>query len=183
MFYGLPRKYLVHGFTCTMARKFVFEYATINDIAMPLSWVDNEKAGIDWIQAFMKSNQDLSLRKPQNTSLYRLTVFKKSAVMEFFDNMQHLLKNNSLSPCDIYNLDETGITTVLQSPKVISSKGRRTVSQVASVERGSLVTMVGIVNASGNALPPVYVFPRIKYKEHFVNGSPNGCLGITDKSG
>lgn len=54
---------------------------------------------------------------------------------------------------------------------------------MASAERGSLVTMVGIVNASGNALPPVYVFPRIKYKEHFVNGGPNGCLGITEKSG
>lgn len=110
---------LQHGFTNTMARKFVFEYATINAIAMPLSWVDNQKAGIDWIQAFMKRNQDLSLRKPENTSLYRLTAFKKTAVMEFFDNMQHLLKNNSFAPCDIYNLDETGITTVLQSPKVI----------------------------------------------------------------
>lgn len=56
-------------------------------------------------------------------------------------------------------------------------------SQVASAERGSLVTMVGIVNAAGNALPPVYVFPRIRYKEHFVNGGPNGCIGIAEKSG
>lgn len=47
---------LQHGFSYTMARRFVFEYATINNIKMPPTWVENEIAGIDWVQGFMKRN-------------------------------------------------------------------------------------------------------------------------------
>ncbi|XP_073821485.1 uncharacterized protein [Musca autumnalis] len=174
---------LQHGFTYVNARRFVYQYAITNEIGIPRSWTVNEMAGVDWVQGFMKRNHELSLRKPQNCSINRLTAFNKTAVVEFFDNAQKVLLKYSLAPCDIYNLDETGISTVLQTPKVISTKGQRTVSQVVSAERGPLVTMVGIVSASGNALPPVYVFPRVRYNDHFVNGGPNGCIGLADKSG
>lgn len=52
-----------------------------------------------------------------------------------------------------------------------------------SAERGSLVTLVGIINASGNRLPPVYVFPRQRYKSEFINGCVPGSLGLISKSG
>lgn len=40
---------LHHGFTYSMARKFGYEYATINNINIPTTWLDNETAGEDWI--------------------------------------------------------------------------------------------------------------------------------------
>lgn len=109
---------LQHGFTYALARKFVFDYTVLNDITMPPSWITNQAAGVDWLQGFMKRNKDLSLRKPENTSLARLTSFTKAAVMEFYDNVRDMCQKISFSPANIYNLDETGITTVLPSPKV-----------------------------------------------------------------
>ncbi|XP_018572510.1 uncharacterized protein LOC108911918 [Anoplophora glabripennis] len=79
--------------------------------------------------------------------------------------------------------DETGITTVLPSPKVITEKGKKQVGQIVSSERGQLVTFTGIITATGNALPPVYVFPRVHAKDHFVNGGPVGAVGLAHKSG
>lgn len=67
--------------------------------------------------------------------------------------------------------------------KVISSKGIKQVGQVTSRERGELVTMCGIVSASGVALPPVYVFSRKNYKDIFLTAAPEGSLGLASESG
>lgn len=47
-------------------------------------------------------------------------------------------------------------------PKVISEKGVKHVGQVTSRERGELVTLCGIISASGVALPPSHGFPEEK---------------------
>ena len=83
----------------------------------------------------------------------------------------------------ILNLDESGLTTVQKVPKVISVKGVKQVGQVTSRERGELVTLCGVVSASGTALPPVMVFPRKNYKDIFMTGAPEGALGLVASSG
>uniref|UniRef100_A0A336M0E1 CSON006862 protein n=1 Tax=Culicoides sonorensis TaxID=179676 RepID=A0A336M0E1_CULSO len=45
------------------------------------------------------------------------------------------------------------------------------------------VTFCAIVSATGHALPPVYVFPRVKFKAAFLNGAPLGSVGLAHKSG
>lgn len=39
------------------------------------------------------------------------------------------------------------------------------------------------VNGTGNAIPPMFVFPRMKFHNHFLRGGPAGCVGIANKSG
>lgn len=65
--------------------------------------------------------------------------------------------------------------------KVISTSGKKQVAQVASAERGELVTFVGIVNAVGRSLPPVYVFPR--NLNDFLIGARLSSLALGNKSG
>src|SRR5699024_2830770 len=65
---------------------------------------------------------------------------------------------------------------------IVSTTGKRQVSQIASTERGELVTFVGIVNAAGRALPPCYVFPRIRVND-FLIGAPNDSMALGNNSG
>lgn len=42
------------------------------------------------------------------------------------------------------------------------------VGQIVSAERGELVTFVGILNAVGDSIPPVFIFPLVRYKDAFL---------------
>ena len=86
-------------------------------------------------------------------------------------------------PHSIYNVDETGLTTVHKPPKVIASTGEKQVGQITSAERGTLVTVVGTINAIGNSIPPFVIFPRVHYKENMVKGAPPGTVGVSHVSG
>ena len=87
------------------------------------------------------------------------------------------------SPQEIYNLDETGVTTVQKPGKVISSLGKKQVGVSTSQERGELVTLCCAVNASGSHIPPFFIFPRVRMKDCFLNGAPPGSHGIAASSG
>ena len=87
------------------------------------------------------------------------------------------------APHSIFNFDESGITTVHAVPKVLAAKGTKQVGQITATERGALVTVGCCVNAAGCAIPPVMVFLRVNFKEHFLIGAPAGTLGLAAQSG
>ncbi|XP_050506271.1 uncharacterized protein LOC126884395 [Diabrotica virgifera virgifera] len=43
--------------------------------------------------------------------------------------------------------------------------------------------MIGCVNAAGQTIPPLFIFPRVHYKDHMTNGGPPGCIGAANPSG
>lgn len=71
---------------------------------------------------FRKRNTNISLRKPENTSVARSFSFNKTVVSEFYENLEDLLKRYNFTADRIVNFDETGITTVLTTPKVLTDK-------------------------------------------------------------
>jgi DDE superfamily endonuclease/helix-turn-helix, Psq domain len=172
-----------HGLTIDNTRKLAYEYAVFCQRKVPNSWKVNEKAGIDWLQSFRKRHLSLSLRKPENTSLARAISFNRANVSMFFDNLMLLRTAYNYEADDIINLDETALSTVVASPKVLAPRGTKQVGQVVSGERGDTVTLCSIVTAAGRALPPVFVFPRVKFQTHFLNGAPPSSLGLAAKSG
>lgn len=86
-------------------------------------------------------------------------------------------------PTDIYNLDETGLTTVQVPCKVVSTKGKKQVGATASQERGELSTLCCAASANGGFIPPFMIFPRVNMKQCFLNGTSPGTKGIATKSG
>jgi hypothetical protein len=72
--YGLRKK---------EARKLAFQYGKENGVAMPDSWVKNKCVGNMWLRGLRKHHESLCLRKPEATSLTRLTSFN---VKVFFEN-------------------------------------------------------------------------------------------------
>lgn len=174
---------IFYGLTYEGTRKLAFQYAVRLGKNYPLSWNKNEMAGKDWMHSFMRRHCTLSHRKPENTSMARASAFNQANVDLFFNNYSEVQSRYHFQPNNIYNIDETGIQTVVQAPKVIAEKGSKGVGQSVSAERGSLVTMCGIISASGNTIPPVYIFPRIRMKEQFMYGAVTGAIGFAGQSG
>lgn len=174
---------MFYGLTYRCARTLAFEYASKINKNYPQTWNEKKMAGVEWMRSFMKRHPRLSYRKPENTSIARATSFNKSNVDHFFKNYAEVQTKYNFTAHRIWNTDETGITTVLQAPKVIAETGTKGVGQCVSAERGVLVTMCGTVSASGNSIPPLYIFPRIRMKESFLYGAVPGSVGFAEKSG
>ncbi|XP_065642504.1 uncharacterized protein LOC136074131 [Hydra vulgaris] len=83
----------------------------------------------------------------------------------------------------IWNVDETGVSTVVKPYKNVAVKGKRNVGAMTSVERGTNVTIVTVVPTSGNRVPPIFVLPRKNFKDYCVNNGPPDCIGVGFGSG
>ena len=83
----------------------------------------------------------------------------------------------------IYSMDETGVTTVQTPKQIVTQMEKKQVGSVTSGERGELVMVVCAVNATGSTIPPMFIFPRVKYHEHFIRGAPTGSIVTATKSG
>lgn len=166
-------------------RELAYEMAKINKIKTPDSWEDKKRAGIDWMQGFLKRHPQISIRQPEGCSISRATSFNRHNVSIFFENLAEIYRRSDkfADGCRIFNLDETATTTVQKPKKVLAPRGQKQVSQCTSGERGTLVTTCCIISASGNSLPPVMVFPRKHFKTHMINGAPIGTLGLVSTTG
>ena len=87
------------------------------------------------------------------------------------------------TPNDIWNVDETGVSTVQKPNKVVALKGVKQVGSITSSERGQMIMICSAGNATGNFVPPMLLFPRKKFKNHFIRDGPNGCVGAATSSG
>lgn len=171
------------GLTTTELRRLAFQLAEKNQLPHNFNR-ESESAGLDWLKGFLKRHKNLSLRSPEPTSAARAMGFNKVAVDKFFDLLTTLTDKYSFRPTRIYNVDETGLTTVPKShSKVIAMKGRRQVGTLSSGERGQLVTSVLSFSAAGNYVPPFLIFPRVRMKAELLDGTPAETAAACHPSG
>lgn len=54
---------------------------------------------------------------------------------------------------------------------------------MTSGERGQNVTLIASINAIGNHIPPMMIFPKVNFKPHLIKGGPIGTIGGANPSG
>ena len=174
MFYGLP----VVEFL-----KLVYSYAiAVGSKVIPEAWEREQSAPRDWYYGFMKRHPTLTLKTPEGMSIARITAFNKTNVELFFNVYTEAVEKYNFAPDRIFNLDESSLTTVMKPVKVLCEKGKPVASQI-SRERGASMTFVGIVNAAGSFIPPVFIIPRKRWNDAFMRGTIHGSKGLLHQNG
>ena len=153
------------------------------EIQMPEPWSDKLMAGSDWFTSFLKRNQDLSIRTPEATSLARASSFNEINVSTFFNKLKEIYERKNFTAADVWNFDETGVTTVQKPVHVAAPRGSKQVGKMTSGQRGTLVTVGVAGSAIGNSIPPIIVFPRVNFKDHFIREAPSGSVKVANSSG
>lgn len=174
-----------YGLTQKEFRRVAYKFAVARKKTVSSLWIEEEMAGTQWLRHFRKRHaKKLSLRKPEPTSLSRATSFNRTNVSQFF---QHLMtaydRYGPFLPQNIYNLDETGLTTVQVPDRILAVRGEKQVGKITSAERGQLVTAIVAINAVGLTVPPLLIFPRVKAKPFMLMDAPPGSVLSANPSG
>ncbi|KAB0805366.1 hypothetical protein PPYR_02336 [Photinus pyralis] len=91
-----------------------------------------------------------------------------SNISNITPNKENILDNR------IYNVDETGISTV---PKETSKRlGVKQFGIISSWERRKNITVIAAFSASGNYIPPLFVFPRKRMSPYLQKNGPSGAI-------
>ena len=127
----------------------------------------------------------LSLRKGDRTAAIRIDAMKnQSSLDNHFIELNHILDDNQLkdNPSQIYNMDETGVPLDHRTPRVLNTKGQKKV-RYCSTGNKSQITVVGCINATGQALPPFIVFNAKNLNLQWTTGEVPGAIHGLSESG
>ena len=173
------------GLTLTDIRRLVYDYCEKNKIKNNFN--DSQQiAGEDWAKSFLARHPMLSVRKPEPVSIFRASGFNKEKVKRFYDVLESILFKDdvpSVPPENIFNMDESGYTVCHKPQSIVGKKGKKAVGTLSSAERGKTVTTVCCVSACGVFIPPMLIFPRVRFKPELTDKAPIGTIGGASKTG
>jgi len=75
----------------------------------------------------------------------------------------------------MYNIDETGESTVVQSSNIVAESGTKQVGV-----QGTMITLCMIINSVGNTVPPAFILPRARLHDSLMLGVPPGSMGLVN---
>lgn len=165
---------IFYGITPTDLRRLAFDVAEKIGLKHNFNQ-DSKMAGLDWLRGFIKRHK-ISLRAPEATSLNRATAFNKEEVTSFYDNLDTVMSKHKFPPNRIYNMDETGISTVQKPGKILAPQGQKQVGGMTSWERGKNITVICAISASGNYIPPMFIYPRKRMTPLLERDGPAGAI-------
>ncbi|KAB0804493.1 hypothetical protein PPYR_01463 [Photinus pyralis] len=165
-------------------RRIAYEYAAQIGIKHRFN-NETKKAGYDWLNAFLRRNPDISVRKSEGVSIARSQAMNRQEVEAYFELLRTTLEEHNLfdKPGHIYNMDESGLQLNSRPGHVLAAKGSKAVSTVTSTERGETITVIGCCNAEGTVLPPACIMKGKNKKPEFTdNMAPGSILYMSQKS-
>ena len=102
-----------------------------------------EEAGREWLGCFMTHHSnELSLRTLEATSAAKARAFNEVSVAAFYNILEREQNDKMYTTYIIFNVDETGISTVPNRPtRIIAKREKKQIGSLSPAERGQLVTV------------------------------------------
>ena len=175
-------QFQLSGFPLTIARvcQLAYQYAHVNN----LEGFSEEKqsAGRKWLRGFLNRHPNITLKKARNLSIARAMGANPKVIGDWFKLFSEVTKKCGItSPIQIWSGDETGVQNVPKEIKVLGIKNVRTFQQVSS-EQGETSTILSIVNAVGNVVPPMVIHKGQRVQDSWKIKAPgNISLSATTK--
>lgn len=171
------------GFTMKDLKRLVYDIADRNNLKHEFN-TETKMAGKRWIKGFLSRNPRISLRIPENTSYARAQAFNKNNIKSYFSALDIVLREHNFSSENIFNVDESGLSTVQKKPsKIFATRGRKQVGTLSSAERGKHLTVVCAMNAIGTFIPPIFIFSRKRFKNELMDNAPPGSRAFCQEKG
>ena len=140
-----------------------------------------EKISDGWFRRFLERKPKLSLRRGDATANVRMEALDIETKNEYFKSLEETLKEHDLinSPGQIYNVDETGVPLDHKPPNVVARRGQKKVRYRVSGNKKQ-ITVVGCINAAGQAIPPFVIFDAKCLNHDWTDGEvPGTTYGLS----
>lgn len=185
--FGLKCMNHYYGISVNELKELAYQFAKKLTLPYPRSWEVNKKAGQKWFNLFMKRHPELALkfRIPGQTSSERIRTFCKDNVAKFFDNLKRLIDQHHFNSSSIYNMNETGFSTVpAEIGKAIASRHIKKIGKLDASEHANMATMAFTICANGKSIPPFFLFPRKHMQSTFLDSDVlDGTVAYANDSG
>ena len=120
------------GLTGSDVRKLAYQLAVDNNLDHKFN-NDKKAAGYKWLLCFLQRHPEISVRKPEATSMSRAIGFNRGQVDRFFSILKDKLNiNNSFAAHSIWNVDGSGLTTVHTPGKILAKCSQKQVGKITS---------------------------------------------------
>ncbi len=173
------------GLTVSDIQMLAYQMAVRNEIPHRFN-NETEMAGRRWVKGFLSraAGSGLSIRQPECLSMNRFRSFTKENCDKFFEILAEIVETHHLDGSRIYNMDESGFSTVQKKgDKVISTRGKRRVLTISSGEKGRNTTVVCCVNAVGDwHVKPFIIFKGTRISRDHAIGLMEGRFSDSDLS-
>ena len=114
-----------------------------------------------WWESFCRRHSEVTLRVTAPLSTARAKATDIDVINKYFDMFQATLEEYNLvqKPCQLFNIDETGLPISPKPLKMVSRTGSKHPCCIDSGSK-SQITVVGCVSAAGYCIPPMIIYSR-----------------------
>ena len=112
-----------------------------------------------WWEGFCRRHPKVALRTPACLSKARALATNDVTINQYLDILEEALRENHMldKPCQIFNLDETGVPLDPKPLKIVAARGEKCPSSIGSGKKEQ-ITVVACISAGGNYLPPMIIW-------------------------
>jgi hypothetical protein len=112
-----------------------------------------------------------------------MDALSQETIDQYFTLLREVYEEHGFeaTPAQIYNMDETGMPLDPRPPKVVARKGQKKVRSRTSGNK-SQITVLGCVNCTGQAIPPMVIFDTQKLNREWTKTElPGTIYGLSEK--